>query len=96
MGFETGELKPYLSVRKFIAFCGGMLIAWGSPSSRRALLLPGAAGWLKSRFFVKHWRNAVIVCTVLAAIITPTPDIYNMMLMMGPLLGSISCRCLWF
>lgn len=88
VGFETGELKPYLSVRKFIAFCGGMLIALGLAFESPLLsFFLARLGWLKSRFFVKHWRNAVIVCTVLAAIITPTPDIYNMMLMMGPLLG---------
>jgi len=44
-------------------------------------------GWLKPAFFQKRWRYAVTVCTVLAAIITPTPDVYNMMLMMVPLLG---------
>ena len=34
-----------------------------------------------------RWRYAVLICTVLAAVITPTPDVYNMTLMTVPLLG---------
>jgi len=88
VGFETADMKPYLSVRKFIAFCGGMLVALGLAFETPLLsFFLARLGWLKAGFFTKHWRMAVIGCTVLAAVITPTPDIYNMMLMMGPLLG---------
>lgn len=88
VGFETGELKPYLSVRKFIAFCGGMLIALGLAFEMPLLsFFLARLGWLKTAFFMKHWRMALIGCTVLSAVITPTPDIYNMGLMLGPLLG---------
>ncbi len=45
------------------------------------------AGWLKPRFFQDRWRHALLACTVIAAVITPTPDIYNMALMVMPLLG---------
>ncbi len=88
VGFETAELRALISVKKFVHFCGGMLIALGL-----AFQLPlvsfflARLGWLKTDFFRKRWRHAVVVCTVLAALITPTPDIYNMLLMMGPLLG---------
>ena len=45
-------------------------------------------GWLKPDFFRNKWRHAVLGCTVVAAIITPTPDVYNMTLMTMPLLWS--------
>jgi sec-independent protein translocase protein TatC len=44
-------------------------------------------GWLKPEFFRDRWRHALLVCTVVAAVITPTPDVYNMTLMVMPLLG---------
>jgi sec-independent protein translocase protein TatC len=44
-------------------------------------------GWLKPAFFQSRWRDALLTCTVLSAIITPTPDVYNMTLMAIPLLG---------
>ena len=44
-------------------------------------------GWLKPSFFRNRWRYAILICTVLSAVITPTPDIYNMTLMAMPLLG---------
>jgi sec-independent protein translocase protein TatC len=88
VGFETAEVRALISVKKFVHFCGGMLIALGL-----AFELPlvsfflARLGWLKSDFFRNRWRHAVIVCTVLAAVITPTPDVYNMLLMLVPLLG---------
>ncbi|MBE0602111.1 MAG: twin-arginine translocase subunit TatC [Deltaproteobacteria bacterium] len=88
VGFETEGVRAYISARKFISFCGGMLIALGLSFETPLLsFFLARLGWLKADFFLKRWRQAIIICTVLAAIITPTPDIYNMMLMMGPLLG---------
>ena len=44
-------------------------------------------GILTARTLIKQWRVAVIGAAVAAAIITPTVDPVNMMLVMGPLLG---------
>jgi sec-independent protein translocase protein TatC len=65
VGFETAEVRALISVKKFVHFCGGMLIALGL-----AFELPlvsfflARLGWLKSDFFRNRWRHAVIVCTV--------------------------------
>ena len=88
VGFETAELKAFISVKKFVSFCGGMLIALGLAFETPLIsFFLARMGWITPDFFRKRWRHALIGCTVLAAIITPTPDIYNMMLMMGPLVG---------
>ena len=87
-GFENDQIMAFISAKKFIGFCGGMLIALGV-----AFQLPlisfflARLGWLTPGFFRKRWRHAITICAVLAAVITPTPDIYNMMLMMAPLLA---------
>jgi sec-independent protein translocase protein TatC len=88
VGFETRDFRALISARKFVSFCGMMLIALGL--SFEAPLLAfflAKLGWLKPAFFRDRWRHALLICTVLAAVITPTPDIYNMMLMVMPLLG---------
>jgi len=88
VGFETRDVKALISARKFISFSGTMLVALGL--SFEAPLLAfflAKLGWLKPEFFRNRWRHAILICTVLAAVITPTPDVYNMTLMVMPLLG---------
>ena len=88
VGFETRGVRALISAKKFISFCGTMLIALGL--SFEAPLLAfflAKLGWLKPAFFQDRWRYALLFCTILAAVITPTPDVYNMTLMVMPLLG---------
>ncbi|MEW6719686.1 MAG: twin-arginine translocase subunit TatC [Thermodesulfobacteriota bacterium] len=88
VGFESQEISAFISAKKFINFCGGMIIALGLAFETPLLsFFLARLGWLKPGFFLNRWRHALLFCTVLAAIITPTPDIYNMMLMMGPLMA---------
>ena len=88
VGFENRDVRALISAKKFISFCGTMLVALGL--SFEAPLLAfflAKLGWLKPEFFRNRWRHAILICTVLAAVITPTPDVYNMTLMAMPLLG---------
>lgn len=48
--------------------------------------LLSAMGILSPQILIKNWRIAVVVSAVLAAVITPTIDPLNMMLVMVPLL----------
>lgn len=88
VGFETEKVSALISARKFISFCGTMLLALGlcfeAPLVSYYL---ARAGWLTPELFRKRWRHAILICTILAAIVTPTPDVYNMTLMVLPLLG---------
>ncbi len=88
VGFETRDVRALISARKFISFCGTMLIALGlSFEAPLISFFLAKLGWLKPEFFQNRWRHALLACTVLAAVITPTPDVYNMTLMAMPLLG---------
>ncbi len=87
-GFETREVRALISAKKFISFCGTMLIGLGLAFEAPLLsFFLARAGWLTPDFFRNRWRHAILICTVLAAVITPTPDVYNMTLMTTPLLG---------
>jgi sec-independent protein translocase protein TatC len=88
VGFEAEGTRAFISARTFISFVGTMLLALGlSFEMPLVAFFLARGGWLSPAFFKKRWRHAVLVCTVLAAVITPTPDIYNMALMAAPLLA---------
>jgi len=48
--------------------------------------LLASLGVISARTLLNNWRIAVVIMAVLAAVITPTIDPINMMLVMGPLL----------
>lgn len=87
-GFESADAKALLSFRAFVSFCTTFVVGLGLAFEAPLVsLLLARAGVLTPSLFKKSWRMAVLGCTVLAAILTPTPDIYNMTLMAVPLLG---------
>jgi sec-independent protein translocase protein TatC len=42
---------------------------------------------VSARQFARQWRFAVVIIVVIAAVITPTVDIFNMTLVVLPMLG---------
>ncbi len=88
VGFETEKVRALISARRFVSFCGAMLLALGLAFEAPLVsYFLARFGILKPSFFRNRWRHAVLICVVLAAIITPTPDVWNMTLMTLPLLG---------
>lgn len=88
VGFEEEGTKAFISARTFVSFVGTMLIALGLAfEAPLVAFFLARVGWLTPAFFRKRWRHAILFCTVLAAVITPTPDLYNMALMTAPLLA---------
>ena len=47
----------------------------------------GSLGVIGPKPLIKGWRFAVVAIAVIAAAITPTVDPFNMILVMGPLVG---------
>ena len=44
-------------------------------------------GILSPGFMLKHFRYAILIIFIIAAIVTPTPDIFNMCVFASPMLG---------
>ena len=87
-GFENEDFRALISARRFISFCGTILLAIGfSFEAPLVSYFLARIGWLRPAFFRNKWRHAVLGCTVLAAVITPTPDVYNLTLMVIPLVS---------
>jgi len=85
VGYEGGAIKAMISVQRFAVFCAAMIFAFGITFEVPIVLLVlSKMGLVKSRSLTKTRRYAVLFITVAAALITPTPDVYNMMLLAVP------------
>jgi sec-independent protein translocase protein TatC len=85
LGYGTGHIKAMISVKRFVVFCSAMIFAFGVTFEVPIILLIlNKVGLVKSRTLVKTRRYAILVITIASALITPTPDIYNMMLLAVP------------
>jgi sec-independent protein translocase protein TatC len=85
-GLEQG-LKPVFSIGLYMDFLLKFLLAFGVAFELPLVITVLAKlGLVTPQFLSRHRRYAIFVNAILAAILTPTPDVFNMMLMMVPLL----------
>lgn len=83
MGIRT-EVRP----SDYISFSTNLIFWIGIVFEMPVLIYIGARLRLvRSGQLLKNWRQAVVVCAVLAMMITPTVDPVNMLLLMVPLVA---------
>lgn len=86
LGFQSEQLKPIISVGKFVTFITMFVLAFGLIFELPVFMVFGAkAGVCPRKTFEKNRRYALLVISIVAALLTPTPDIVNMLLMGVPL-----------
>jgi sec-independent protein translocase protein TatC len=86
LGFSSEELKPVISVSQFVNFTTIFILAFGVIFELPIFMVFLArVGLFTRRFYEKNRRYAALVIAIVAALLTPTPDIFNMLLMGGPL-----------
>ncbi|MBA4416584.1 MAG: preprotein translocase subunit TatC [Syntrophus sp. (in: bacteria)] len=85
LGYGTGHIKAMISVQRFVVFSAAMIFAFGITFEVPIILLIlNKIGLVKAKNLTKTRRYAILFITVASALITPTPDIYNMMLLAVP------------
>lgn len=86
LGFGSEELKPVISVGKFVNFVTIFILAFGTIFELPIFMVFSAkVGVFTRDFFERNRRYAVLLIAILSALLTPTPDVVNMLLMGGPL-----------
>jgi sec-independent protein translocase protein TatC len=96
-GQEQG-LKPMITISSYIDFITKFTLAFGIVFELPVVItLLSMLGIVTPRFLSKNRKYAVLINFIIAAVLTPTPDIVNQSLMAGPLcilyeLGIISAR----
>lgn len=81
------ELETQIRPSSYIRFTTGLMFWFGVVFEFPLLaFLLSAMRILTPKMLIKNWRIAVVVIAILAAVITPTIDPINMLLVMVPLL----------
>ena len=86
LGYQTAHLKPMISVGKYVSFCAGFIFAFGLIFELPLILaLLSTLKIVQASFLTRNRRYAILLIAILSAVLTPTPDFFNMALMGGPL-----------
>jgi sec-independent protein translocase protein TatC len=86
LGFQSSQLKPVISISKFVNFVSIFILAFGLIFELPIFMVFSAkVGLIPRQTFERNRRYAVLIISIMAALLTPTPDVFNMMLMGGPL-----------
>ena len=88
LGYGSKELQPVISANRFVTFVAVFVLAFGFIFELPIFMVFTArAGLISSAAFARNRRYAILVISIAAALLTPTPDVVNMMLMALPLYG---------
>ncbi len=96
--YKTKGLVPMISIGAYFDFVFKFLLAFGIIFELPLIIiLLTRLGILTPEFLSKNRKYAILINFIIAAILTPTPDVFNQTLMAGPLillyeLGIIGAR----
>jgi len=86
LGFGSAQLQPLISIDKFVTFITVFILGFGLIFELPIFMIFTAkVGLLSRHVFEKNRRYALLVISIVASLLTPTPDLFNMMLMGVPL-----------
>lgn len=86
VGFAPADVKPMLSIGKYLGFAAGLLFGTGLAFELPLVLLGAAAiGVVTSYSLAKYRRHAIFIAFAVAAVITPSIDMFTQGLMAGAL-----------
>lgn len=86
LGFGTEKMKPLIAIGRYVSFVGWMAIAFGI-----VFQLPivsyflGRLGILTSGMMRRGRRYALVSILIVAAAVTPSPDVFSQLMLAGPL-----------
>jgi sec-independent protein translocase protein TatC len=82
----SGGLTPLISVGAYLGFAVKFYLAFGLIFELPLVLtLLARMGVVTAGLLARHRRHALLVNAIAAAVLTPTSDLFNMLLMLGPL-----------
>lgn len=86
LGYSSAFLEPLPSVDEYFSLALRLFFAFGIIFELPVFMVfLGKIGLVNKAFLQKNRKYAVLIAFVVAAILTPTPDVVNQLLMAGPL-----------
>lgn len=87
LSFSSSELVPMISADKYISFVIGLTIGTGLVFQMPVLsFILTKLNLISASLLRRKYRFAIVGILVTAAIITPTSDVFNMLVLAGPML----------
>ena len=84
--FEGPSIEAIISVHKFAGFCLLFLFGFGIIFELPlAMILAGRIGVVRYQALARNRRYAILAITIVSAVLTPTPDAFNLAMMAVPL-----------
>jgi len=87
VGYASDILEPLPAVSEYFSLSLRLLIAFGIVFELPVLMVfLGKIGVVDTAFLKRNRKYALLISFIVAAILTPTPDVVNQLLMAGPLI----------
>ncbi len=87
LSYQTPELKAMISIREYVSLVMVLMLAFGAVFETPIIIVfLGLLGILDTDQFKKGRRYFIVLAFVIAAILTPTPDVINQTLMAVPMI----------
>ena len=84
--FGAGVMTPMLTVGNYVSFASWLIVGCGLVFQvPLVILFLTRIGLVKAQTLLRQWRLAIIGILIVAAILTPTPDIFTQLLLAAPL-----------
>ncbi len=88
LSYKIGDyMMPMLSVGQYVDFCLKFVLAFGAVFELPIIILFFTRmGFVTPKTLAKHRKYAILFAFIIAAILTPTPDVFNQSLMAIPMI----------
>jgi len=87
LGYQTPELKPMISIRDYVSLSMLLMLAFGAVfETPLVVVFLGLLGVVDSSLLKRGRRYFVVLAFIIAAILTPTPDMVNQIIMAVPMI----------
>jgi len=85
--YESVSIEPLLKISEYLSFASRMLLAFGVVFELPVFtFFLARAGIVNHKMMIGAWRYSVVGIFIVAAVLTPGPDVASQMLMATPLL----------
>ena len=86
VGMRSDYLAPMISITEYVSFLSGMALAFGVAFNLPVVILGLVkVGALNSKMLSHYQRHAIVLIFIVAAVLTPGPDIASQLMLAVPL-----------
>jgi sec-independent protein translocase protein TatC len=86
LGYQSAHIKPMISAGKYVSFCTIFIFGFGMTFELPLILaLLSYLRVVNAAFLTRNRKYAILLIAIIAAVVTPTPDVFNMSLMGVPM-----------